>query len=192
VLILLDVSGSMGDDAGSSGQSKLDLAKAAAAGALGQLSDTDQVGLWTFTTNMDTAARIYSQDVPIAPLAKSQRSQLAATLGALTPKNGTPLYAATREASKYMNGSADATLINAVVMLTDGKNEYTDDDLDSLVVDLTDSAKENGVRVFSIAYGPDADLATLQKISQASRAAAYDARKPESITKVFGDVLSNF
>ena len=193
VLILLDVSGSMGDDAGSSGQSKLDLAKAAAAGALGQLSDTDQVGLWTFTTNMSTAARIYSTDVPIAPLAKNQRLQLTTTLKNLAPKNGTPLYAATREASKYMNGSADPKLINAVVVLTDGKNEYPeDDDLASLAADLSDSAKENGVRVFSIAYGPDADLGTLQKISQASRAAAYDARKPETITKVFGDVLSNF
>ena len=192
VLILLDVSGSMGDDAGSSGQSKLDLAKAAAANALGQLSDTDQVGLWTFTTQMETPSTIYSADVPIAPLAKNQRQQLAGKLQALSPKNGTPLYAATREASKFMNGSADPKLINAVVVLTDGKNEYTDDNLDSLVSDLSGSASENGVRVFSIAYGPDADLGTLQKISQASRAAAYDARKPESITKVFSDVLSNF
>jgi Ca-activated chloride channel family protein len=142
---------------------------------------------------MDTSAKIYSQDVPIAPLAKNHRLQLTGALKGLSPKNGTPLYAATREASKYMNGSSVPNLINAVVVLTDGKNEYPgDDDLTSLVTDLTDSAKENGVRVFSIAYGPDADLGTLQKISQASRAAAYDARKPESITKVFGDVLSNF
>jgi Ca-activated chloride channel family protein len=46
--------------------------------------------------------------------------------------------------------------------------------------------------VFTIAYGPDADLATLQEISEASRAAAYDARNPTSIDKVFSDVLSNF
>ena len=50
----------------------------------------------------------------------------------------------------------------------------------------------DGVRVFTIAYGPDADLATLQEISEASRAAAYDARNPTSIDKVFSDVLSNF
>ena len=191
VLILLDVSGSMGSDAGSTGQSKLDLARQAAAAALGQLSDTDQVGLWTFTTDMGTPANIYSEDVPIAPLA-TDRKALAAALQGLTPKNGTPLYAATRMAAKYMNDSANPDLINAVVMLTDGKNEYSDDDLPSLVRTLTDSATENGVRVFSIAYGADADLGTLQQISQASRAAAYDARKPETITAVFGSVLSNF
>ncbi len=191
VLILLDVSGSMGSDAGSSGQSKLDLAKQAASAALGQLSDTDQVGLWTFTTDMGTPATIYSEDVPIAPLAKD-RTELTSALQNLTPKNGTPLYAATRLATKYMNDSAAPGLINAVVMLTDGKNEYADNDLDGLVKTLTDSSTENGVRVFSIAYGADADLATLQQISQASRAAAYDARKPETITAVFSSVLSNF
>lgn len=89
VLILLDVSGSMGDDAGSSGESKLDLAKQAAS-ALGQLSATDQVGLWTFTTDMAAPWTIYEQDVPIAPLVKD-RQALTAALQALTPKNGTPL-----------------------------------------------------------------------------------------------------
>ena len=79
-----------------------------------------------------------------------------------------------------------------MVVLTDGRNEYTDNDLDGLLRQLDASAQENGVRVFSIAYGPDADLATLQQISEASRAAAYDARNPASIDKVFANVLSNF
>ena len=78
------------------------------------------------------------------------------------------------------------------MVLTDGRNDYTDNDLDGLISQLQASARENGVRVFTIAYGPDADLATLQQISEASRAAAYDARDPATIDKVFADVLSNF
>jgi Ca-activated chloride channel family protein len=35
-------------------------------------------------------------------------------------------------------------------------------------------------------------METLQKISQASLAAAYDARDPATIDKIFADVLSNF
>ena len=77
-----------------------------------------------------------------------------------------------------MNAQQDPASINAVVVLTDGRNEYTDNDLDRAARDLQASAQENGVRVFTIAYGPDADLATLQEISEASRAAAYDARNP--------------
>lgn len=110
----------------------------------------------------------------------------------MTPLNGTPLYAATRTAAEAMNAEQDPGSINAVVVLTDGRNEYTDNDLAGLLRDLEASAQENGVRVFTIAYGPDADLATLQEISEASRAAAYDARNPTSIDKVFSDVLSNF
>ena len=91
-----------------------------------------------------------------------------------------------------MNPAGIPKLINAVVVLTDGRNDYTDNDLDGLVSQLQGSAQENGVRVFSIAYGPDADLQTLQRISEASRAAAYDARDPATIDQVFADVLSNF
>ena len=47
VLLVLDVSGSMGASAGG-GKTRLELAQAAAVDGLSQLSDTDEVGLWTF------------------------------------------------------------------------------------------------------------------------------------------------
>ncbi len=192
VLVVLDVSGSMQSDAGGSGKTRLELAKQAATEGLGQLADTDQVGLWSFTTDTENPAKIHTELVPIAPL-KADKAAITSAIAKLTPENGTPLYAVTRAAAAFMNASNDPNVINAVVLMTDGKNEYPPDaDLASLVKNLKDSGLENGVRVFSIAYGEGADLGTLQQISEASRAAAYDARKPENITKVFSDVLSNF
>ena len=47
VLLVLDVSGSMGQSAGG-GKTRLELAQAAAVNGLAQLSDTDEVGLWAF------------------------------------------------------------------------------------------------------------------------------------------------
>ena len=83
--------------------------------------------------------------------------------------------------------------INAVVVLTDGQNEYPqDNNLDSLLSALDANKLENSVRVFTIAYGDEADLDTLKKISSASRAAAYDARNPATINKVLTNVISNF
>ena len=77
--------------------------------------------------------------------------------------------------------------------MTDGKNEYPDDnDVDGLVRQLGDQALEDGVRVFTIAYGEDADLDAVKRISEASRAAAYDASDPQTIDAVFTNVLSNF
>ena len=77
--------------------------------------------------------------------------------------------------------------------MTDGKNEYPDDnDLDGLIRQLEDQALEDGVRVFTIAYGGDADFDTVKRLSEASRAAAYDATDPLTINAVFTNVLTNF
>ena len=68
VLLLLDVSGSMGEDAGYGGASKLELAKVAAVEGLEQFTDTDEVGVWAFTTDMAGAHDTYAELVDVAPI----------------------------------------------------------------------------------------------------------------------------
>jgi Ca-activated chloride channel family protein len=46
--------------------------------------------------------------------------------------------------------------------------------------------------VFCIGYGDDADMGMLERISNASLAAAYDASDPATIDEVFAAVISNF
>jgi Ca-activated chloride channel homolog len=192
ILLLLDTSGSMGDEAGQSGKTKLELAKSAAATALKQLAPRDMVGVWKFTTGLKTPDKIHEELVPIAALSQN-RQQVTTSIQNLIPQAGTPLYGAIRAASDDLKNHADSDAINAVVVLTDGRNEYPpDNDLSGLVRTLSDQAKEGGVRVFSIAYGQDADLNVLKSISEASRAAAYDATNPTTIDTVFTNVLSNF
>jgi Ca-activated chloride channel family protein len=78
-------------------------------------------------------------------------------------------------------------------VLTDGRNEFpADNNISSLVDALNPEDIDRAVRVFTIAYGEDADLGELTKIADASRAAAYDASDPASIDKVLTAVLSNF
>jgi Ca-activated chloride channel family protein len=48
------------------------------------------------------------------------------------------------------------------------------------------------VRVFTIAYGADADPQVLERIAEASAGAAYDATDPTSIDRVLTAVISNF
>ncbi len=92
-----------------------------------------------------------------------------------------------------MAGEFDPSRINAVVVLTDGRNEFpADNNLESLTRVLRSEAADRVVRVFPIAYGDDADLVELQAIADASRAAAYDASDPASLDKVLTAVLSNF
>lgn len=193
VLLLLDVSGSMGEDVPAAGATKLDLAKDAVLNAMKEFSDRDEVGVWAFTTGLGGGDGTYARLAEVAPL-KTNRARIVQAIQNLVPLQGTPLYAATKAAAADMRAHLDDDAVNAIVLLTDGRNEYTGDtDLDGLVQKLSEGASEGeGLRVFSVAYGDGADLDTLRRISQASNAAAYDATNPASISKVFTDVLSNF
>ncbi|GAA0722269.1 VWA domain-containing protein [Dactylosporangium roseum] len=191
ILLVLDVSGSMDNPAGN-GQSRMELAKSAALQSLKLLAPDDEVGLWTFSTEVGGAPTPYTEQVPVGALS-ANRVPLERILKSLSAEGGTALYATTRAAQRKLAETADPSRINAVVVLTDGKNEYPkDSDLDALVRDVDTSDKEIPVRVFTIAYGGQADLKVLQRISSASRAAAYDASDPTTIDKVLINVLSNF
>ena len=94
----------------------------------------------------------------------------------------------------------DPAKINAVVLLTDGRNDDgdpSDDDaqLEQLITSLRGSSEgvdSQPVRIFTIAYGQDADLSALRRIAEATNAVAYDASNPSTINQVFAAVVSNF
>ncbi len=195
VLLVIDVSGSMGDPAGGGRETKLDLAKRAAISALDEFKPEDEVGLWIFSTNISqTEPTDYLEVEPIAPIG-ANREAIARRIRDLFPTNGTPLYTVTKAADDELLQSFDPDRINAVVLLTDGRNE--DDrntDLQALLRTLRsrNEGNERPVRVFPIAYGADADLGTLQRIAESTNAAVYNASDPKTIEKVFLAVVSNF
>jgi Ca-activated chloride channel homolog len=201
VLLVIDVSGSMGDPATTdSRDSKLDLAKRAAISALDQFKDEDEVGLRIFSTALTTKKdEFYLDLVPVGPIG-AQREGLKRRIDALQPVQGTPLYNVAAASYETMITGYDPAKINAVVLLTDGKNDdgvRADDasQLANLLSDLqsgSEGAQSRPVRVFPIAYGKDADLAILRQIAEATRAAVYDASNPATIEQVFTNVVSNF
>ena len=195
VLLVIDVSGSMGDNAGN-GTSKLDLAKQAAVQALGQFSPNDQVGLRIFSSGISRSEPTdYLDLVPIGPVA-TQREQLANKIQSLVPTSGTPLYTTALASFQDMKKSFDPARINAVVLLTDGRNDDPrNDDLNKTLGALradSEGVSATPVRLFTIAYGRDADKNILTSMAQATNAASYDASDPQTITKVFTAVISNF
>jgi Ca-activated chloride channel family protein len=198
VLLVLDISGSMGDPA-SPDATKLDLAQQAAVSALDQFKPTDEVGLWVFSTDLGGADPNYREAVPVGPIA-DVRDDLEREIQAQFPTNGTPLYDVTSKAYAAMLDAYDPEKINAIVFLTDGVNDDgdvrdDDDAFDALIDQLrsgSEGASSRPVRVFTISYGDDADVVTLRTIAQATAAAHYDASDPTSIERVFTAVISNF
>jgi Ca-activated chloride channel family protein len=190
VLLVMDVSGSMGEPVGA--DTKLELAKSAALRALDQFSPRDDVALWAFSTPLNGSPNPYRELVPFTPVARG-KALLRKEISTLTPQGGTALYATARRAFRVMSEGVTSDRISAVVLLTDGKNEYNPDtDLKSLERELAPEDTSLSVRFFPIGYGADADLPTLRGIAAAARGAAYDASDPASIDKVFTAVLSNF
>ncbi len=197
VLLAMDVSGSMGDEADTdSGATKLDLAKRAAKAALGEFNPEDDVGLRVFSTDIAKSEPTdYRDVVPIGPMS-ANRPDLESQIERLVPTQGTPLYTVAHDSYQKMVDEYDPSRINAVVLLTDGRNEDPrNENLDDLLKFLRsenegESAKP--VRIFTIAYGGDSDEATLKRIAEATTAAAYSAVDPATIVNVFNAVVSNF
>ena len=198
VLLVLDISGSMGEPAGD-GRTRLDLAQEAAISALDQFKATDDVGLWVFSTELGGADPNVRELVPLGPIGE-QRDVLAEQIAAQFPTNGTPLYDVTEKAYESMVATYDPEKINAIVLLTDGENDdgIPDDD-DQQFADLiealqagSEGSSSQPVRLFTISYGETADVITLRAISQATQAATYNASNPATINQVFTAVISNF
>jgi len=198
-LLLMDVSGSMDEAAATdgNGSSRMELAKQAATTALGELTDRDEIGLWTFTTSTASHAAV-QEVVPVAAM-KTNQTALRLAIEGLEPGGGTPLYQATEQAFDHMATLADDGHITGVILLTDGKNEFAPySDINALIdghdgaSGIHDRSIETGVRVFTVAYSSGSDYQPLQQISEATRARAYDATAGTNIVSVLTQLISNF
>ena len=103
------------------------------------------------------------------------------------PGKGAPLYAAARASYDTLARQYDRKRINAVVLLTDGYNEDEhDNNRQALLAHLREP-----IRMFTIAYSPDADLSTLRRIAQATNAQCFDATDPTGIDDAFEGALAS-
>lgn len=201
VLMVLDVSGSMGDPADPddpNGPTRLDLAKDAVIEGLDDFKADDLVGLRTFTTD-DTGRPLVEDLSPLEPIGRN-RERLANQVGGLFPRAGTPLYQVTHDSFTEMLDSYDPALINAVIVLTDGRNDDDNprddrDQFEELLAALRSNAEgetSRPIRIFTLAYGQEADAGDLRRIAEASNATAYRASDATTIDQVFEAVVSNF
>jgi Ca-activated chloride channel family protein len=188
VVMIIDSSSSMGARAAGS-TSKLQLAKQAALGALPSFANDDEVALWSF-------AAAPREVVPLGPF-RDQQSTIRQEIEQLEAQGSRKaLYATITKAverlSKGIEG-IDRARINAVLVLTDGKNDDPENsDLGALISLLRAQPKSDVVRVFTLGYGSGADTSTLERIAVASHGGAYEATDPRVIDRVFQLIVSNF
>ncbi len=192
VLFLVDVSGSM-EEKIPTGETKLAAAKQAIEKALGHFSKGDNIGLAAFSA-IDDGPVTPGLVSPVAD-ARTDRTKFLDALGALRPVEFTPLYTAIETFAKERGEDWDPERINAIVLLSDGKNETLGPSPTSkkqMLAGLERLRDDTPVLVFTLAYGANADTKTLREISTATGAQFYDATDPTKLTAVLGDLVTSF
>ncbi|GAA1406052.1 vWA domain-containing protein [Catellatospora coxensis] len=189
ILMAVDVSGSMTSNKVGNSQTRLAYATAAAKKGIELLNSEDRVGLWAFSSKLDGGRLPYREQLPLSRL---DDRGFGAKLDAVRSGGGTALYTTVRAAQRHMLDNYNRTRINAVVVLTDGENEYPqDNDLAKLLRDI-ELDPDRPVKVFCIAFDKASDLVSLQKIAAATGGKAFDARDPAKIDEAFVKLLSSF
>jgi Ca-activated chloride channel family protein len=164
---------------------KIDQAREGLQRFVQQLGPHDRVGLTTF----DSLPR---EVVPIGV-----KSQNARTLRVMIPQlvaNGaTALYDATAMGWRAVDQLHDDNRINAVVLLSDGADTASHIRLGDMLTPLRARGEGEGrqIRIFTIAYGSDAEGDVLEKIATASGGNAYSG-DPKTIDKVYLQISSFF
>jgi Ca-activated chloride channel family protein len=179
VLLVVDVSGSMTDE------DKIGQARVGLDLFLGQLSPRDRVGLMAFAFNPIML-------VLPAPFA-ANNMLLTRTVSELIADGDTALYDATLRGWQAVDALRDDSRINAVVVLSDGADNASGRRLEDVLVPLRARSSGEGrqIRIFTIAYGSDANLKVLEQIAAASGGKAYTG-DPRTIKDVYLQISSFF
>jgi Ca-activated chloride channel family protein len=179
VQLVVDVSLSMQED------NKIDQAVKGLQAFLRELSPRDRVGLIYFNDRL-------VDGVKMAPFA-TNAPMLRSTVENLIADGSTALYDATHRGVQNVDALADDTRINAVVVLSDGQDTASKLTLKLLLERL--NARVEGerrpIRIFTIAYGGDADQKVLEQIAAASGGKPY-VGDPKQIEKVYVQISSFF
>jgi Ca-activated chloride channel family protein len=179
VAVVVDVSGSMQDE------QKLAHVQQGLRVFLRRFSPRDRVGLVTFAD----APHVI---VPIDELRKNRRA-LERSVQNLIPGGSTAVYDATLRGVDLVASLRDSTRINAVVVLTDGEDNKSALFGKELLATLRRRSEGDvgSVRVFTIAYGSDANEDVLDAIATASGGEEFNGT-PDQIAQVYRQISSFF
>jgi Ca-activated chloride channel family protein len=180
LMLVFDNSDSMGQE------NKLALAKEGLKAFYRETGPRDRVGLTKFSSDI-------KELVPIAPM-KENRAKLVAATNTIFPDQDTRVRDATVEGVRAVEVKLDPDAINAVVVLTDGVDTASSRSGPEVMKELEKQGrKESGpqVRVFTIAYGSDANEQELAKYAEATGGDSYKGGTGD-ISSVYRSISSFF
>jgi Mg-chelatase subunit ChlD len=165
LVLVVDNSGSMGDNVG--GMTKMDLAKEAALAALDLLAPTDQLGLVAFDDRPRWLRDV--SDLDDTDAARRQIRQMA-------PSGGTAIYPALETA--YDALATNQAKVKHIVLLTDGISPAGD------YPRLTERMRAAGITLSTIGVGTDADVNLLRQLADMGSGRFYEGSDPFEVPQI--------
>ncbi|BBH67976.1 VWA domain-containing protein [Actinoplanes sp. OR16] len=190
VLLAVDASGSMAQQAGSGKATRFAVAAQGVGAAIAQMGARDEFGLWRFP--IPDGQKEYELVAP-APGSARHREAIAGALKAVKPQGGTPLYATIQAGMRELAGTT-GDQIRAFVVLTDGENTGARPGLKQTSEEVA-RLTAAGVRLYVIATGEAKcdDSGELYQLTRAGRGGcltAGAAEVPETMTQLFQTLWS--
>jgi Ca-activated chloride channel family protein len=203
MLVVFDVSPSMGDWIPGTAHNRLGVTAAIMEQSLALVDNNDHLGMWVFDTGLNDP-NDYEQIAPVRrmsdklPSGITQRQFLMAAAAQSRPQVDvvTALYKTVLDAFRQMTQTYEPDRWNAIILLTDG----TDQDPRPHALSLPNLLQElhaaydpqRPVNVVTIGYGTYADYHALQKISAATGGESFLAAYPSQIQQFFAKVIVQF
>ncbi|HEX3642933.1 MAG TPA: VWA domain-containing protein [Ktedonobacteraceae bacterium] len=182
VMLILDRSGSMNDLIGNI--PKIDGAKSGLKEFVNFMSDQDQLGLTTFSSSADVLT-------PISPLGP-KRQDILSRIDGINASGETLLFDTIGQQFQALQ-QFPSKHIKAIVVLTDGQDTKSSLKVGQLVNRVTASGEDAGeaIKIFTIAYGTDADTNALTQIASKTGGQEYSGT-PQNIQEVYQQISEFF
>jgi hypothetical protein len=196
-LVLIDVSASMGEQA-EPGLTWLQATTGAVAAGVGAAPEATEVGIWVAGSRLQDE-RDWAELLPVGPLDErvglaTRRQLIQSNLGKMSavPNDRLGLYDAMLAAFRTMNSTYQPDRVNAVVVLTVGRNDdpagITLEDLIATLRNEFDPA--HPVRINIISYGDRVDQSAFTRIADAMLGGVYTADSPQQAQELVRTAMS--
>jgi Ca-activated chloride channel family protein len=164
---------------------KIASARTSLAQFISLLDDRDRLQVNLFNDQLTTLS-------PLSPVG-DKRDDVSRRVSGVFEGGGTALYDAIQAAYADLTANGDPNHIRAMVVLSDGQDTASGAALDQVIRAISRTAEEGGnaIKLFTIAFGDDADEDVLKQIAEATGGREYKS-DPTSINRIYADIATFF
>jgi Ca-activated chloride channel family protein len=177
LVVVMDVSGSMRGD-------KMAAARRSLLQFIDLLDDRDRLEVILFGSDLLSLT-------PLSPLGE-KRADVSRRVSGIVEGGDTRLYDAVEAAYRELMANGDPRHIRAMVVLSDGEDTRSDQTLEQVLAEIRPSSESGDApKIFTIAFGDDAQRDVLRAIAEATGGTQYDG-DPETIDEVYATISTFF